>query len=145
MFVTVLILGCDDKHQINNPADVQAIEEMSAARATAFNEGNAEDIAIHFTETGVLMAPGTPAQTGKTAVEEYYQSIFDEYETSLNSFYEEVEVSGDLAFGRGFAEVELISKTDGDTVYSTSKYLNILQRQEDGSWLTTHDIWNENE
>ena len=28
---------------------------------------------------------------------------------------------------------------------STSKYLNILERQADGTWKTTHDIWNANE
>ena len=142
---TFLIAGCSNENQINQPEDVQAIEEMSAARAIAFNEGNAAGIAIHFTKTGVLMAPGSSAQTGRSAVEEYYQSVFDEFETSLNSYYEEVEVSGDLAFGRGIAEVELTPKSGGDTIYSTSKYINILQRQPDGSWLTTHDIWNDND
>ena len=142
---TFLIASCSNENQINQPEDVQAIEEMSAARAIAFNEGNAAGIAIYFTETGVLMAPGASAQTGRIAVEEYYQSIFDEFETSLNSYYEEVEVSGELAFGRGIAEVDLTPKAGGDTIKSTSKYINILQRQQDGSWLTTHDIWNENE
>jgi ketosteroid isomerase-like protein len=28
---------------------------------------------------------------------------------------------------------------------STAKYLNILKKQADGSWKTTHDIWNSNE
>jgi len=27
---------------------------------------------------------------------------------------------------------------------SISKYLNILERQPDASWKTTHDIWNDN-
>jgi ketosteroid isomerase-like protein len=28
---------------------------------------------------------------------------------------------------------------------STAKYLNILEKQSDGTWKTTHDIWNGNE
>ena len=77
-------------------------------------------------------------------MEQYYQAIFDHYEPKLSSYYEEVEVSGDLAFGRGIAEVELRSLSNGETEISTAKYLNILKRQTDGSWKTTHDIWNSN-
>lgn len=142
-----LISACQAEAElkINDPDDVRAIEEMSAARAEAFNRGDAAAIAVHFTEDGFLMAPEAPAQTGREAVEAYYQEIFGQYETGLNSYYEEVSVSGDLAFGRGVAEVELIPRNGGDVIHATSKYINILARQPDGTWLTTHDIWNDNE
>jgi len=125
--------------------DIAAIEAMSKARAVAFNEGNAADIALHFTDDAILMAPGQAPSQGKEAVRAYYQSIFDTYQTSLTSYYEEVKVEGDLAYGRGFAEVILTPKSGGESISSTSKYLNILQRQPNGSWKTTHDIWNGNE
>jgi uncharacterized protein (TIGR02246 family) len=125
--------------------DVAQIEQMSAARAEAFNNSNAEGIAIHFTEDAVLMAPGRPAATGRAAVAAYYQSVFDAYEPTLDSRYEEVDVSGDLAYGRGIAEVTLVPKDGGEPIASTSKYINILERQPDGTWKTTHDIWNANE
>ena len=121
------------------------ITEISQARAKAFNEGNAAAIAIHFTEDALLMAPGKPSTSGKAAVQTYYQSIFDEYSTQLESHYEEVEVSGNLAYGRGFAKVTLIPKKGGTPLVSTAKYLNILKKQPDGLWKTTHDIWNGNE
>ncbi|MEX2512740.1 MAG: DUF4440 domain-containing protein [Cyclobacteriaceae bacterium] len=125
--------------------DIEVITAMSQARADAFNEGNAEGIARHFTETAYLMPPGGPNKVGISAVEVYYQEIFDEYHTELESGYEEVKVDGNLAFGRGFAKVTLFSKSNDDTLYATSKYLNILEKQEDGTWKTTHDIWNNNE
>lgn len=118
---------------------------MSQARADAFNQGDAAAIARHFTENAYLMAPGSPKMEGPAAVAAYYQGIFDEFDTKLESGYEEVKVDGDLAFGRGFAKVTLYSKISQDTLYSTSKYLNILERQPDGNWKTTHDIWNDNE
>jgi len=121
---------------------VTKIENMSADRAVAFNDGDASRIAEHFSENGLLMAPDSETLTGQSAVEGYYQSIFDEYETSLDSYYEEVQVSGDLAYGRGIADVRLVHKTTGDTTYSRSKYLNILQKTDTGEWVTTHDIWN---
>ncbi|MCC5942081.1 MAG: SgcJ/EcaC family oxidoreductase [Balneolaceae bacterium] len=137
--------GCAKESSINNPADIKAIEEVSAERAKAFNNGDAEGIAIHFTDTGVLMAPGSPAKIGRNAVREYYQGIFDEFSNSLNSYYEEVRVSGNLAIGQGVAEVISVPHEGGDTLYSTSKYINILERQPNGTWQTTHDIWNDNE
>lgn len=142
--VCFLMISCVEKSAENNPDDIRAIEEMSAARADAFNRGDAAAIAIYFTEDGILMAPGSPALTGREAVEGYYQQIFDQYVTELDSYYEEVKVSGDFAFGRGIAEVTLTPRNGGERIVSTSKYVNLLRRQEDGSWLTTHDIWNEN-
>jgi len=134
---------------ISCTADIEAnkklISEMSKARAKAFNEGNAAAIAEHFTEDALLMAPGKPAAKGRKAVAAYYQSVFDEYTTQLESRYEEVEVSGSLAYGRGFAKVTLIPKKGGTPLVSTAKYLNILKKQSDGVWKTTHDIWNGNE
>jgi ketosteroid isomerase-like protein len=102
-------------------------------------------IASYFTEDAYLMAPGKAASQGKAAVKSYYQSIFDEFETILESHYDEVEVSGKLAYGRGSAKVILVPKAGGDSLFSTAKYMNILKKQSDGTWKTTHDIWNGNE
>jgi ketosteroid isomerase-like protein len=78
------------------------------------------------------MAPDQPTLKGKAAVQSYYQHIFDDYETRLKSYYEEVKVSGQIAYGRGFAEVALIPKQGGQAVTSTAKYINLMKR--DGRW-----------
>jgi len=149
IYVFPLLCACDAPGQNSNVTtseeDIAAITAVSSARAKAFNESDAQGIAIHFTENAILMAPGAPAMQGREAVAAYYQTIFDAYEPVLESYYEEVEVSGDMAYGRGEAKVTLTPKGGGATTTSTSKYLNILQRQPDGSWQTTHDVWNGNE
>ena len=124
--------------------DIETITAMSSARAQAFNEGNAAEIAKYFAEDAFLMAPNKETLRGKKAVESYYQAIFDEYEAILESGYEDVVVDGNVGYGRGFAKVTLIAKSSGDTLYATSKYLNILEKR-NGEWITTHDIWNGNE
>lgn len=125
--------------------DVAAIRAVSDARAEAFRRGDSAAIAAQFTADGFLMAPGSSTKQGREAVRAYYQSIFEEFDAGLESGYDEVSVSGDLAYGRGFAKVTLRPKTGGAIAVSTAKYLNILRRQADGSWKTTHDIWNGNE
>ncbi|WP_114752579.1 YybH family protein [Pleomorphovibrio marinus] len=133
-----------DRDQPRHDADIQAITDMSNARAKAFNEGDSREIARYFSDEAYLMAPDGATKRGQDAVAAYYQSIFDEYDTELESGYEEVKVDGDLAYGRGFAKVTLHPKDGGETIHGESKYLNILERQEDGTWITTHDIWNDN-
>ncbi len=147
LFIPIIFIGCtqDNSDRKEVEKDIQAIKEMSSERAEAFRNGDAAGIAIHFSENSILMAPGNHSFDGRDAVRDYYQSIFDQYETDLESYYEEVEVSCEIAYGRGFAEVTLTSKDSGDTEVSTSKYINILKRQSDGSWITTHDIWNSND
>jgi len=141
----ILACSAEQESTLTAEEDIAAITAVSSARAQAFNESDAQGIAIHFTEDAILMAPSAPAMQGREAVAAYYQSIFDEYEPVLESYYEEVEVSGDMAYGRGEAKVTLTPRNGGPTTTSTSKYLNILQRQPDGSWQTTHDVWNGNE
>ena len=144
----ILLICCDSGSQRSTgspEAEENAIAQVSAARAKAFNEEDAAGIAIHFTDDALLMAPGKPAARGRQAVQSYYQSIFDTYHPVLESHYDEVQVSGNIGYGRGSAKVTLIPKSGGDTLFSTSKYINIMQKQEDGSWKTTHDIWNSNE
>jgi uncharacterized protein (TIGR02246 family) len=148
MLLLITGLACCNRaaQSVQNEDDEMAkIKALSASRAKAFNEGNADVIAAAFTESGALMAPDVGSTMGRDAVREYYQKIFDQYKAFLESGYDEVKVSGDLAYGVGFAKVKLVPHGGGDTLVSTAKYVNILQRQNDGSWLTTHDIWNSNE
>ena len=140
-----VLASCDSDRGVSVENERKLIRQISAARAKAFNEGNAAAIAAHFSDDALLMAPGKPVSKGKKEVENYYQSIFNEYITILESHYEEVEVSGTLAYGRGEATVTLIPKNGGGKTVSTAKYLNILKKQANGEWLTTHDIWNGNE
>lgn len=143
ILVCSLIISCQQNDKYND--DAETIKAISAARAKAFNEGNAAAIAVHFTDSAYLMAPGVETLRGHDAIKSYYQGIFDEYHTELESGYEELKVDGDLAYGRGFAKVRLLPKSGGESISSTSKYLNIMERQSDGTWKTTHDIWNSNE
>jgi len=144
VLLSLTLLSCRQNIEYQED-DVEIIKAISAARAKAFNEGNASAIAVHFTDSAYLMAPGLETLRGHEAIRSYYQEIFDEYHTELESGYEEVKVDGDLAFGRGFAKVLLHPKSGGEPLSSTSKYLNIMERQSDGTWKTTHDLWNGNE
>jgi uncharacterized protein (TIGR02246 family) len=145
IIVSVLSLACRSNDRSVNVREAEVIKKISSERAKAFNEGDAAGIAKHFADKCFLMAPGGQIKTDPEQVKAYYQAIFDKYTTGLESGYEDVKVDGDLAYGRGFAKVRLKDKVTGEEKTSTAKYLNILERQSDGTWKTTHDIWNGNE
>jgi uncharacterized protein (TIGR02246 family) len=105
--------SCSRHGHRTTESDVRQIEAVSNARAEAFNSSDAQTIASYFTEDCVLMAPNKPATKGREQVRAYYQSIFDAFSPELKSGYDEVSVSGDLAYGRGFATVKLTPKTRG--------------------------------
>ena len=140
----LLVLSCRPTDDDRRARDAEDIKRISAERAKAFNEGDAAGIARHFSEKCFLMAPGGQTKTDPAQVKAYYQAIFDRYQTGLESGYEDVKVDGDLAYGRGFAKVRLKDKSTGEETSTTAKYLNILERQPDGTWKTTHDVWNDN-
>ena len=72
-------LGCCDKRGAQDDSnDISEIKALSATRAKAFNDGNADVIAAAFTEDGMLMAPDMTSMTGREAVRGYYQRIFDQ-------------------------------------------------------------------
>ena len=58
LLIIILFSGCSPAENNNNDQDIKAITAMSKARALAFNQKNAAEIASHFTEDGILMAPG---------------------------------------------------------------------------------------
>jgi uncharacterized protein (TIGR02246 family) len=145
LVVSLMAVACRSNDVSDPVREADEIRRISAARAKAFNEGDAAGIAKWFSDSCFLMAPGGQTKTNPAQVRAYYQSIFDKYQTGLESGYEDVKVDGDLAYGRGYAKVRLKDKVTGEETMSTAKYLNILERQPDGSWKTTHDIWNGNE
>ena len=76
LFLMAFLTACENSDQSDVSVDIEAIHQMSSERADAFNLGDSEGIAIHFTETGLLMAPGSPVAQGRSAVADYYQHIF---------------------------------------------------------------------
>ena len=117
-------------------------EEDVAARRAVFDEneqaglaGDWESFFSHFTEDAVIMWPNMPAVEGLEAFKggNWVRAI--EWETSIV----QIDGQGDLAFVRGTSS--LLLDYEG-AVKEETKFLFILRKQPDGSWLFA--IWIEN-
>ncbi len=136
----LLFSACAQK--VNDPADVQAIKDISAAWDKAWTAGNAETLASFYTADAIVMDPNKPASVGKDAMRASYEKYFDQFSDENSGVVEDVRVSGDLAVVRGTQETKSTPKAGGPSIQDKSKWINVLQRQKDGSWKIFWDIWN---
>lgn len=133
-----------------NGAEVAAITEREGARirqasqawARAAKAGDADRLASLYTDDAVLMPPGSPAVHGRRAIREYLAAMpaFDRVVLTQ----EDVEGRGDLAYVYGTFSLTVLA-VPGDTasaVTEEGKFLEIHERQSDGSWPMVVDIWN---
>ncbi len=123
-------------------ADLEAISNLREEYVAAYSAGNLERLMINFTVDAMLMPPNEPAAAGYEAIESGFQDAFEEFTAELTVSSDEVEVAGQWAFERGTYTLTLTPKAEGEPIEDNGKYIDILQKQPDGSWKYARDIWN---
>ena len=123
-------------------ADLEMISDLREVYATAVNAGDVDRLTDSFTEDAVVMPPNEPVVTGYEAIELWFQANFEEFTAELTVSSEEVEVVDEWAFDRGTYTLTLTPKAEGEPIEDNGKYIDILQKQPDGSWKYTRTIWN---
>ncbi len=123
-------------------ADMEAINKVLEQEVAAINAGDVEAFVALFTDDAVLMAPGEPAVIGTEAVRSWAQDFSDQFTVQYTVTSEEIVVAGNWAFQRLSATLTLTPAAGGDPIREGIKGIHICQRQPDGSWKLTRDIWN---
>jgi uncharacterized protein (TIGR02246 family) len=123
-------------------ASIRAVDEAWAGAATA---GNGEAIAALYAPNAVLLPPGEPMVKAEAA-KKYWVDFANGFSgpTQLNTLA--VEGSGDVATAIGTYKMSLTPKKAGAKPLPTEegKYLEVLKRQDDGSWRLVYDMWSQN-
>jgi ketosteroid isomerase-like protein len=95
-----------------------------------------------WTDDIIWMPPNEAIRKGKESCKQWIQPFFDNYTLKEKVTFEELEVSGDWAFARGTWDLEGTPKGEGAKIHDVGKLIFIFERQSDGSWKISHDIWN---
>jgi uncharacterized protein (TIGR02246 family) len=142
LLITLCLFGmyCDKENK--QEEDIAQIRKFLETAGAAVNQGDAEAEVGRFTEDGIYMWPDAPSIKGRKALREWFERRFEHVEARIESNTEELVVCGDWAFERGTSVVRIRQKNSSriDTVHG--KYINILRRQEDGSWKIARRIRN---
>ncbi len=153
--IVILSLSCApaaDQGEASTEAD-PASQEMSFEEATALFDGiveewdaalNAEDVdalKALYADVPVSMPPNVPARVGLDVIRGWEADFFAQGEVEADNVFEGVRVSGDLAVGWGSYTLT-ITPEEGEAVSDAGKWVAIWERQADGSWRATRNIWN---
>ena len=135
--------GCDVNNKKESyEKDLAAIRQFLQSSGDAVNAGDVEAEVNRFTEDGIYMWPDAPSIEGKEELGNWFRKRFAKVNLRLENITEEIEVCGDWAFERGIyvARIQPKERDEAETVYG--KYINILNKQPDGSWKIARRIRN---
>ena len=96
-----------------------------------------------FSDDARWMMPSSFEDVGIEDAKSFY-GFTSKFRFEQNTKVEQILLSGDLAFARVSLDGYLKPKNDPDAapLRSISRHIWIIQRQADGAWKITHDIWN---
>jgi len=146
LFVVVLGLGACSGQQDAMQTEVSAskveLGQMNRDFAAALNAKDARAAAALYTEDAVLIPPGEPLVRGREAIEEYWRGAIESggvRDVSVETM--DALSSGSLGYETG-SFVLTANGPDGEAVTDRGRYIELLRREPDGRWLSTHGIWN---
>jgi len=116
--------------------DTAALEARSDAWETALNTKDIDALVNLYTEDARLLPPDGAMTTGRDGVRAAFGGMID---AGLSGETTRVEttVLGDIAYIVG-----TFSLTAGGEAVGTGKYIETWRRGDDGQWLISNDIYN---
>ncbi len=121
--------------------DKAAIEKAKRSWVAAFKSEDWDALVDSYAEDAVLLAPDELVISGREGIRAYYGTDED----TSNENFQTVSMGGDSKIVYVQGEFSFTIQTgDEEPVEASGKYMEIWQKQEDGNWLITHDIFNAN-
>jgi len=122
------------------PAEEAAIREAVQDWSTAAESKDAQLFASFYAPDAVLMLEGAPDMSGKGAIEQGTAAMMQDPNFALSFEADHVTVarSGDLAYETGTYTMTM-SDADQGPVTTTGHYVDVWQKQDDGTWKVVVD------
>jgi uncharacterized protein (TIGR02246 family) len=143
LMVSVLALnGCSDPGASVASAGRIELGQMNRDFAAALNAKDAKAAAALYTEDAVLIPPGEPILKGRPAIEDYWRGAIESAgirEVSVETM--DARSSGSLGYETG-SFVLTFDGPGGEPVVERGRYVELLRRESDGTWRSTHGFWN---
>ena len=129
----------------NAEADIEAIRKWIARYCDAVTDGDFEGYRAFWTDDVVWLPPHGPVVQGIDACMEKNRPYFDQYDSVEKMSIEEIEIADRFAFVRVEYTCQGKPKEEGaEPIDEDGKGIYILKRKPDGSWVSTHCVWNSN-
>ncbi|RPI58124.1 MAG: nuclear transport factor 2 family protein [Lysobacterales bacterium] len=139
----MLAQACSMEQQPSFADDLAAITAFNERYLKSINEEDIAALSALTTDGHVMLPPNREPVVGKAANDAMNGGAFERYDFSETWRPVETVVDGDLGFQRGTFTVIANPKTgDGDRLEVNGSFLRIYQRQPNGEWRMTRDMFN---
>jgi uncharacterized protein (TIGR02246 family) len=136
------VLGREVSVETEASASRFELGRMNRDFAAALNARDAKAAAALYAEDAVLIPPGEPIVRGRQAIEEYWRGAIESggiRDVSVETM--DAQSSGSLGYERG-SFVLTVDGPDGEPMVEEGRHVELLKRESDGTWRSTHGIWN---
>ena len=140
--IALLAVGCDRSERPSYEEDLAAITAFNARYVGAINDGDAATLASLTTDGHIMLMPGREPLVGKQANDEANARLAERVDIDETWTPVETVIDGDLAFQRGTFVVIATPKGGGQRSEVPGHFMRIYQRQPNGEWRMTRDMFN---
>lgn len=147
----ILLASCITVGLANGQTTAQSDSETAAINALygewikAMATRGAEGYVSFFAADGAVLPPGMPALEGKDAIRQWIQKELEDFTLEGGKFVPgPLKVSNGWAVRRFSISGKRVPKKGGEPVQVDNKYMDVLQKQADGSWKFVYRMWSSN-
>lgn len=139
--IALMAVACNQSPDTHD-ADVQAIKADETQWNLDYAARDLDKIVSHYTDDAVLMAPGTPASSGKAAIHDAMKQMVADPTLALKFQASKVDVakSGDLGYTQGSYTLTLTDPQTKQLINDHGSYVTVYRKQADGTWKAVSDI-----
>ena len=148
---TALVAGCASTTEVTElPVDMTAhelteediagINSVSSEFESFMNTGDMDGLTALYVDDAVLHPPGGMPLEGREAIKGFFEGFPPVKDVTLDNMG--IEGSGDLAYVRGRYSMTIMLP-DGTEVPGSGNYIEVRQRQEDGTWMYLMDMFSQ--
>jgi len=122
---------------------MEALGQMNRDFAKALNAKDAVAAAFAYHKGASLLPPNEPIISGRKNIQKYWQKTIDAGLIDASVRTLDAKSSGNLGYEIG-TFILRFHGTKNDTIIEIGKYIEVLERNENGMWLSAYGMWSSN-
>lgn len=122
-------------------SDELAIRTLYTRNVAALSAGDIAALTALYTDDAIQLPPNAPPLVGWAAISSSLKNELAGVRAEANVEVLETTTAGSWAFARGTYRTVVVPRNGGPQTDSTGNWLDILKRQEDGSWKIARSTW----
>src|SRR5436853_2455248 len=123
-------------------AEEKAMRDADEAWSKAAGAKDVDKTVAFYADDAVVMPPNAERATTKEAIRKIWKDLLTDAKVSWKATKVEVAKSGEVGFIIGTYEVAMNDVVTGKPVNDRGKYLEVWEKQNDGSWKCGADMFN---